>query len=647
MIKYLNNSKSPAMVSLQRQTTKVLAFMLWAHLPIVLALGWLIGSVSLIPSLVLSGGLAAVATFSALTKPDASSTRCLVASCYVLQAAAFVLLCSGHAWQIDMHMYFYAALAISVATFDSRAILAAAAVTAVHHLALNFVAPAWVFPGGADFARVILHAAIVILQTLALLTLMYKLHEAISTADEKSKELMKAQDILEQENLEREKMVEQLSEALASADEKSKELLEAQAIVEQESLEREKMVEQLSEALASADEKSQELLKAQKVVEQESLEREKMVEQLSAALASADEKSAELLKTQAVVEQESREREKMVESLTKAQQTLEQDSLQRQDMVRRLANALAGLASGNLTTRLQTEFSSDFEKLRTDFNTSLEALERVISEVIEQIANIDMNAEEISKASSTLSSRTENQAASLEETAAALDEITVTVETTAKGSKEANELVASTQERALKSGEVVRDAVKAMGEIESSSSEIAKVVSLIDDIAFQTNLLALNAGVEAARAGDAGKGFAVVANEVRTLAQRSSDAAQEIKSIIAESLKHVAKGVQLVGQTGTELDGIVEQVTSCSSLVSNISVATDEQATALSEVNSAINQMNQLTQHNAAMAEETTAACYSLSSAAGQLHNIVEHFKIEEKAKSMSGPDQKDLRRTA
>ena len=301
-------------------------------------------------------------------------------------------------------------------------------------------------------------------------------------------------------------------------------------------------------------------------------------------------------------------------------------------MIQRLATALSGLADGNLTTRLNSDFSGGYEKLKTDFNSSLTSLEQMISEVIEQISSIDMNAEEISQASNTLSSRTENQAASLEETAAALDEITVTVEATAKGSREANELVSETHESAIKSGEVVQDAVRAMSEIETSSSEIAKVVSLIDEIAFQTNLLALNAGVEAARAGDAGKGFAVVATEVRTLAQRSSDAAQEIKTIISESLKHVENGVQLVGQTGTELNGIVRRVTSFSELIANISTATVEQATALSEVNAAMNQMNQLTQHNAAMAEETTAACYSLSSTAGQLNTIVRRFKIEKSA---------------
>ena len=506
MIKYLKSSSSPAMVSLQRQTTKALAYMSWVHLPVVLGLGMLVGSQTLIPSLIISMALSAMATFAIMTSPGTSATRCLVASSYVLQAAVLVFLCQGHAWQVDLHMYFFAALAISVATFDSKAILAAAGVTALHHLALNVVAPAWVFPGGADLARVVLHAAIVIIQTAALLTLTYKLHEAISTADEKSKEVLEAQEILEQENIER------------------------------------------------------------------------------------------------------------------------------QDMVQRLATALSGLAAGNLTTRLNSDFSGGYEKLKTDFNLSLTSLEQMISEVIEQISSIDLNAEEISQASNTLSSRTENQAASLEETAAALDEITVTVEATAKGSREADELVSATHESAIKSGEVVQDAVRAMSQIEASSSEIAKVVSLIDEIAFQTNLLALNAGVEAARAGDAGKGFAVVANEVRTLAQRSSDAAQEIKGIISDSLRHVEKGVQLVGQTGNELNGIVQRVTSFSELVSNISTATVEQATALSEVNAAMNQMNQLTQHNAAMAEETTAACYSLSTTAGQLNQIVRRFKIEKSA---------------
>jgi methyl-accepting chemotaxis protein len=501
MMKFLSSHAGPALSKLQQQTTKGIAFALWAHLPIVLGLGLYIGSPNLWPSLAISAGLAGAATFAVMTSVTTSTTRCLVASCYTMQAAALVFLCSGHPWQIDMHMYFFASLAISVATFDAKAVLAAAGVTALHHLALNVIAPAWVFPGGADYARVLLHATIVIIQTAALLTLIYKLHEAIASSEEKSAEVAKARETLEQENL------------------------------------------------------------------------------------------------------------------------------QRQDMVQRLANALSGLASGNLTMRMNTEFSGSFEKLRTDFNTSVESLEQLVGQVIEQTVSIRGDAAEINQASTTLSNRTENQAASLEETAAALDEITVTVETTARGSKEANELVLATHNRAQESGEVVKDAVKAMSEIEVSSAKIADVVSVIDEIAFQTNLLALNAGVEAARAGNAGKGFAVVATEVRTLAQRSSEAAQEIKKIISLSQTHVENGVNLVGRAGTELDEIVQQVTSFSELIGHISTATQEQATALSEVNSAVNQMNQITQHNAAMAEETTAASYSLSSAAGTLTEIVQRFK--------------------
>lgn len=490
-----------ALGKLQQQATKGIAFALWAHLPIILGLGLWIASDRIVPSLAISAISASVATFSVLTSPSTSATRCLVASSYSIQAAALVFLCSGHAWQIDMHMYFFAALAISVATFDAKAVLATAAVTALHHLTLNVIAPAWVFPGGADFARVIIHAVIVVVQTAVLLTLIYKLHSAVATADEKSKEVVKAQEVLEQEDL------------------------------------------------------------------------------------------------------------------------------RRQEMVQHLAGALASLASGNLTTRLSTEFGGSYKKLQIDFNKSLHSLELMICEVVEQIVNIRGGAEEINQAAFTLSSRTENQAASLADTAAALDEITVTVDSTAKGSTEASKLVTATQTRAQESGEVVKSAMQAMGEIESSSNQIADVVSVIDEIAFQTNLLALNAGVEAARAGNAGKGFAVVATEVRQLAQRSSEAAQKIKTMISTSKELVENGVTLVGRAGNELEEIADKVTKFAELVHSINLSTQEQATALSEVNSTVSQMNQMTQHNAAMAEETTAASHSLSSSAERLTHIVQRFK--------------------
>ncbi|MGH6955246.1 MAG: methyl-accepting chemotaxis protein, partial [Caulobacteraceae bacterium] len=237
---------------------------------------------------------------------------------------------------------------------------------------------------------------------------------------------------------------------------------------------------------------------------------------------------------------------------------------------------------------------------------------------------------EISQAADNLSKRTEQQAASLEETAAALDEITATVRKTAEGANHAREIVSTARADAEQSGEVVRRAVGAMSAIEQSAQQISQIIGVIDEIAFQTNLLALNAGVEAARAGDAGKGFAVVASEVRALAQRSADAAKEIKALISASTQQVGQGVDLVGQTGQSLERIVGQVAEITGVVSEIAASAQEQATGLQEVNTAVNQMDQVTQQNAAMVEQSTAASHSLSQEAGELARLVGRFKVGE-----------------
>ncbi|MDE1906832.1 MAG: methyl-accepting chemotaxis protein, partial [Rhodospirillales bacterium] len=237
---------------------------------------------------------------------------------------------------------------------------------------------------------------------------------------------------------------------------------------------------------------------------------------------------------------------------------------------------------------------------------------------------------EIAAAADDLSRRTEQQAASLEETAAALDEITATVRRTAEGASHAHEVVTSAQTDAERSGVVVRDAVAAMSGIETSSQQISNIIGVIDEIAFQTNLLALNAGVEAARAGDAGRGFAVVASEVRALAQRSADAAKEIKSLISASTRQVISGVDLVGQTGTALARIVSQIGEISGVVRQIAASAQEQATGLHEVNAAVNQMDQVTQQNAAMVEQSTAACHSLAQETEKLATLTARFQIGE-----------------
>ena len=301
-----------------------------------------------------------------------------------------------------------------------------------------------------------------------------------------------------------------------------------------------------------------------------------------------------------------------------------QDSVQAMDA---LGRALEKLARGELDYRLEDDVAPTFAKLKSDFNAAVGQLEEAISVVGSNVSAIRTGSGEISQAADDLSRRTEQQAASLEETAAALDQITATVNKTASGARQASDTVQAAKGDAETSGNVVRDAVSAMGAIEKSAQEISQIIGVIDEIAFQTNLLALNAGVEAARAGDAGRGFAVVASEVRALAQRSAEAAREIKTLISTSSQQVSQGVNLVGQTGQALQRIVSRVAEIDGLVSEIAASAQEQATGLGEVNTAVNQMDQVTQQNAAMVEQSTAASHALMQEAGVLAASVARFR--------------------
>jgi methyl-accepting chemotaxis protein len=296
--------------------------------------------------------------------------------------------------------------------------------------------------------------------------------------------------------------------------------------------------------------------------------------------------------------------------------------------------ALEKMSSGDLTFRISQPFdlaikgsAAFYEKLRVEFNIAMDRLQETMTAVAINATAIRSGANEITTAADDLSRRTEQQAASLEETAAALDQITATVKKTAQGANHARQVVGETKSDAERSGVVVRDAVAAMSGIEQSSRQIGNIIGVIDEIAFQTNLLALNAGVEAARAGDAGRGFAVVASEVRALAQRSAEAAKEIKGLISASAQHVASGVSLVGQTGEALERIVVQVTEINTVVADIAASAHEQAVGLNEVNTAINQMDQVTQQNAAMVEQSTAASYGLTQETEALSNLVAQSK--------------------
>jgi methyl-accepting chemotaxis protein len=299
-------------------------------------------------------------------------------------------------------------------------------------------------------------------------------------------------------------------------------------------------------------------------------------------------------------------------------------------VVSALATALSDVAAGKLATRVSDDFPGDYQQLKIDFNDALAKLQEAMRGLKTSASGIRAGTEEISQSAEDLSRRTESQAASLEETAAALDHITQTVRKTADGAAEASSVTLVAKSDAEQSGQVVRDAVSAMSEIERSAQQISQIIGVIDEIAFQTNLLALNAGVEAARAGEAGRGFAVVASEVRALAQRSAGAAKEIKALISTSTNQVNNGVQLVGQTGQALDRIVTKVADINQLVAEIAASAKEQALGLHEVNSSINQMDHVTQQNAAMVQETTAACVALASEAQQLSAMIGRFDIGE-----------------
>jgi methyl-accepting chemotaxis protein len=269
------------------------------------------------------------------------------------------------------------------------------------------------------------------------------------------------------------------------------------------------------------------------------------------------------------------------------------------------------------------------EKTRQDFNTAVSKLRITVQGIYENAGVISSNAQHLQDATDTIAKRTEQQAASVEETAAALEEVTTTVADSSTRAVEAGELVTATRIAAEKSGQVVQTAIEAMGRIETSSREISNIIGVIDEIAFQTNLLALNAGVEAARAGESGKGFAVVAQEVRELAQRSAKAAKEIKALINISSQQVDTGVTLVNQTGVALTEIVGQVARIDQNVAAIADSARQQSIGLREINSAVNMIDQGTQQNAAMIEESNAASSSLANEIQSLIDQLRQFQFE------------------
>jgi methyl-accepting chemotaxis protein len=312
-------------------------------------------------------------------------------------------------------------------------------------------------------------------------------------------------------------------------------------------------------------------------------------------------------------------------------------------VVSALGAGLDQLASGTLTCRIDQDFPSEYEALRVNFNAAVDAMLESISSVAHSASGIRTGSSEIRQASDDLALRTEQQAASLEETAAAMEQITNAVRMTAADATRANQLVDETGSEAQTGGAVVGQAIEAMAGIERASDEIAEIIGVIDGIAFQTNLLALNAGVEAARAGDAGRGFAVVASEVRSLAQRSADAARDVRLRIKASADQIENGVQLVRGTGDALNRIIGRVEQVTQLIGSIATAAQQQSVGLQQVNTTVSEMDGVTQQNAAMVEETSAAARNLAAEAEELNRQVGRFETGQAREPQGRSPVRDL----
>lgn len=314
----------------------------------------------------------------------------------------------------------------------------------------------------------------------------------------------------------------------------------------------------------------------------------------------------------------------------RAQQQNEEQLEAQKIIVARLGEGLANMRAGRLNAPINRAFPEDYEVLRQDFNDAMATMAELMQKVTHTAGSVRGGASEVSGAAQDLAHRIENQASSLEESAIAVGKLSESIKSSSKTASEAAILARTAHTDATAGGQQMVSAVEAMNEIDSSSRRVEEVLGLIEGIAFQTNLLALNAGVEAARAGEAGKGFAVVATEVRALAQRSSDAAKDITDIIKSSARNVSVGVDVINQTQASLGAIVTGMSELSDMIDNLATASKGQAAAIHQVDQVVGQMNQITQQNAALVEESSAAARSLLSEADELGQLVHHFSVDD-----------------
>ncbi|MFY7838544.1 MAG: methyl-accepting chemotaxis protein [Novosphingobium sp.] len=495
------------LVKFRQQGLSIVVAVAWACSAII-AFGAFLAESGIVP-VVLALAITAYPTLAYFRKASDTVSRFVIGGTMPLYCAILLLQWSGSAWQIDLHMAFFAMIAILAIFADWRPVLAGAGVTAVHHLVLNYAAPTLVFTGGEpDLGRVVLHAVIVVVETAVLVTLTVRLEA---------------------------------------------------------------------------------LIIAQFTGERERIE---------------------------------------LEAATNAERTRRQN--EQQGVVEKVEAGLKALARGDLDCPIQHPFPPVFEPLRTDFNTTVATLRSLVSSVAGSSRQIEASVSEIHHAADDLARRTEIDAATVEQAAHTITQMTASATSAATRATEVQGALDESQQRAVRGREIVTRAMTSVQKIEQSANEIGNIVTLIDGIAFQTNLLALNAGVEAARAGEAGKGFAVVATEVRALAERTTEAARNIKALINTSTVQVSEGVDYVTQAGTVLQDVMVEVSEIGALVTEITEATRSTAQVLSGVQNTFVAIDKSTQQNAAMVEESNAAVRSLAQEAKALMATLGQFSLRD-----------------
>ncbi|MFN7222517.1 MAG: methyl-accepting chemotaxis protein [Paracoccaceae bacterium] len=531
--------------------------------PLVFLGSWFAGN-GLVLAPALSVGFLAIGWIG--NRMDRATARLAASFAMVGQAIALTAAFSGHAWQVDMHMSFFAALATLILMVDIRALLAATGLIVLHHLSLSLLVPSLIYPSVdlfGNIARTLLHGAIVSAESAALVAAVLIRIRMQSDAEEREAALSAARELTAN-------MLEKAESARKQAEAQSRE----------------------------ADQLRQTAEDARRRIQAESHRAEEANRAVRAAEAQDAENRAAALREQ-------------------------------QAIVTALRDALARLSEGDLSVNIPHPFPEEYESLRHDFNVAADRLGGAIAQVAQISGQIRDEAGAISAAAGNLAVRTERQAATLEETSAAMTEFTSSVRQSGHMASDAETSTARARNEAAGGGNVVEQAIQSMQRIADSSQKIARINSVIDEIAFQTNLLALNAGVEAARAGEAGRGFAVVASEVRALSQRCSDAAKEITALVEESGRYVREGVDLVGQTGSALALITDSVTAAAEQVAAIAGTAADQSRSLTEIAAAISELDTVTQQNASMFEETTAACQSLDTATVTMIDMVSRFTTQ------------------